>query len=120
MIERRVFRIAHIVKENSDVMTFRLVPKDGKPFRFKAGQFVNLHLGGISRPYSISSSPKHEDFIELTVKMVKGELTSKLEKAAVGDEVELSGPLGNFAFDAKDIVMLACGIGITPMMSHLR
>jgi len=120
MIKRRIFRIAHIAKETPNIWTFHLVPKDGKPFGFKAGQFVNLYLDGIFRSYSISSSPKHKDFIELTIKMVKGRMTSKLEKAEVGHEVGILGPLGEFSSDSNDIVMIACGIGVTPMMSHLR
>jgi len=120
MIERRIFRVAHIAKETSDVMTFHLVPKDGKPFKFKAGQFVNLYLDNVFRPYSISSSPKNKKFIELTIKLIKGKLTSKLAGLEVGHEVEIAGPFGEFSFDSSDIVMIACGIGITPIMSHLR
>lgn len=120
MTEKRIFKIVEIAKETPDVWTFHLIPKDGEKFEFKLGQFVNLHLDSAFRPYSVASCPKRER-IDLTVKMVKGKLTSKLENLKVGNEVEISGPFGNFAFDdASELVMIACGIGITPMISHLR
>jgi len=46
-------------------------------------------------------------------------MTSKLDKLKEVDEVRIAGPFGDFSFDS-DNVMIACGIGITPMMAHLR
>lgn len=119
MIEKRTFRICNIVSETADVKTFRLIPVDKKPFKFKAGQFVNVFLDDVCRPYSISSSPKNPDVIELTIKLVNGKMTSKIAKLKEDDEVQIAGPFGDFSFDS-DVVMIACGIGLPPMMSHIR
>ncbi|MFH0868707.1 MAG: FAD-binding oxidoreductase [archaeon] len=118
MTDRKVFGVMEVINEAPDVKTFRFKPRDFK-FDFKPGQFVNLHMPDVVRAYSISSSPSSY-YIDLTIKMIKGKLTSQLEHLRVGDEVIISGPYGNFAHDSDDIVMIACGIGVTPMMSHLR
>ena len=51
--------------------------------------------------------------------LISGMISRKLQ-LKVGDEVVISGPYGNFTYDSDDIVMLAGGSGITPMMSHIR
>jgi len=118
MPDKKIFGVMEVITEAPDVKTFRFKPRDFK-FDFKPGQFVNLYMSGVVRAYSISSSPSSY-YIDLTVKMIRGKLTGQLEKLKVGDEVVISGPYGNFTYDSDDIVMLAGGSGITPMMSHIR
>ena len=120
MTGKRIFTLGKTISETADVKTFHLIPADNKRFKFKAGQFVNLFLDDICRPYSISSSPANENFVELTIKMIKGKMTSKLETLKAGDKVEIAGPFGDFSFDSQELVMISCGIGIPPMMSQLR
>lgn len=82
----------------------------------------------MNRAYSISSSPKDalDGFYEITIKGVEDGLVSCyiLDNWKVGDEVEVSGPSGTFTYsplrDAKTVVGIAGGSGITPFLSFAR
>ena len=82
----------------------------------------------VNRAYSISSSPKNakEGFYELTIKSVGGGLVSNyvFDHWKVGDEAEISGPTGFFTYspirDAKTVIGIAGGSGITPFLSMAR
>lgn len=79
----------------------------------------------VRRGYTIASSPTQRDYIEITVKhapegVVSGYLHSEIHE---GGLLDLSGPLGSFVFtgrECKCIVLIAGGVGITPLMSVLR
>ena len=125
-------RVAHIANETPTVETYRLVPVDeGElPFDFLPGQFLQVQVElepgkPARRSYTIASSPTQRAFVEITVKREEQGAVSKYlnEKLAVGDLLQLSGPFGSFTFtgsDADSIVLIAGGVGITPMMSVLR
>lgn len=126
-------KIARIEEFSKDVKRFTFVPNTEKGTKalayFSAGQYlsVSLNVGKavITRPYSISSSPKQSlaGEYQLTIKRVDGGLATNyvLDNWQVGDEVELSAPSGSFKYeplrDAKTIVGLAGGSGITPFLS---
>lgn len=123
--------VAAIFSETPDVKTFRLKEPSGAdvPFEFKPGQFltVTVEVQGkkISRSYTIASAPTRRDHVEITVKREEhGEVSRHLHDAiSVGDPLEISGPAGVFTFngdEAGDIVLIAGGVGITPMMSVIR
>ncbi|MBQ8178058.1 MAG: iron-sulfur cluster-binding domain-containing protein, partial [Clostridia bacterium] len=86
-----------------------------------------LKVGSIelTRPYSISSSPKNalEGYYQLTVKRVEGGLASEyiLDNWAEGTKVSTSAPQGTFTYerlrDAKVVIGVAGGSGITPFRS---
>jgi len=127
---RMKVRVAEIREETFTTKTFRLTPLD-EPFPpFRAGQFVNLFLAvdGVrtSRPYTISSSPARRAYIDITVRrMTSGFVSQYLcDRAAVGDQFELSDPAGCFyhdpIVDTGRLVFLAGGCGITPFMSMVR
>lgn len=106
-------------------MTLKFLPAKGKIFPFQAGQFImvyflNNSLGGIGKPYSISSSPK-DKFLTITVKKV-GVFSSALHKLKKGEQVKIIGPYGNFYPDEsmKNLVFLAGGIGIAPFFSIIK
>ena len=125
-------RVRSIVTETPGVKTFRLVPSSGEhllPFTFVPGQFLNVAfwIGGarMNRSYSISSSPTQREYIELTVRREPRGAVSRhiVDLLKVGDQIEAGGPVGKFTFDGTDadsIVLIAAGVGITPMMSIIR
>ncbi len=125
-------RVGSIFVETPSVKTFRLLPSSGErlmPFTFVPGQFVNVAfwIGGarMNRSYSISSSPTQSKYIELTVKREPRGAVSRhiVDLLKVGDQIEAGGPVGRFTFDgteAKSVVLIAGGVGITPMMSITR
>lgn len=131
--DRQYMRIAQVTELAPDTKRFRFVPDPARGTTecapFLAGQYLNIHLtiNGMpaNRAYSISSSPKNarEGYYELTLKYVQDGLVSRyvLDNWKEGDEVELSGPAGTFYYsplrDAKTVVCLAGGSGITPFLS---
>ncbi|WP_293678642.1 FAD-binding oxidoreductase [uncultured Phenylobacterium sp.] len=126
-----VLRIKAIFDETPTVKTFRLMePNLGEiPFTFLPGQYATLtsEIDGqkVRRSYTISSSPTQRDYVELTVKREQFGLESRHlhDHAATGDLLEVTAPSGNFFFtgkEAKGIVLIAGGVGVTPMMSVLR
>lgn len=130
---RQYMKIAEVEQLASDAKRFRLIPDSERGTvecaLFKSGQYLNVFLDidgmKVNRAYSISSSPKNarEGFYELTVKNVDGGLVSNyiLDQWKVGDEVEISGPAGFFTYspirDARTVVGIAGGSGITPFLS---
>ncbi|MBI4125793.1 MAG: hypothetical protein HY609_03815 [Deltaproteobacteria bacterium] len=119
-------RVEKLTDLNPSVKLFRL--KFQKPFIFKAGQFVMLHLeGGGGRPfkraYSIASSPRHKDWLELCIRKVEGgSATSILFSLKEGDLLKVSGPLGKFQLNTpiqNDVIFVAGGTGIAPIRSML-
>lgn len=125
-------RVAHIANETPTVETYRLVAADGGelPFDFLPGQFLQVQVEPepgkpARRSYTIASSPTQRAFVEMTVKREDHGAVSRFlnEKLAVGDLLQVSGPFGSFTFtgsDADSIVLIAGGVGITPIMSVLR
>jgi ferredoxin-NADP reductase len=124
-------RVSRIFQETPDVKTFRLMnPLGGVlPFSYLPGQFltVTLPINGkpVKRSYTIASSPTQSDYAEITVKHKEGGEVSGFLHAHVqeGDLVEFSGPSGSFIFtgrECKCILLIAGGVGITPLMGVIR
>ncbi len=120
------YSISKITPDGQEVRVYTLTPCGQKLDSFLPGQFAKLALKkngttSISRPYSIASAPSPDGILEFCIKMEKGQLTSLLEKACVGDVIEVDGPYGHFAYsESKKTVLLAGGTGIAPMMSMAR
>ena len=123
--------IARIFDETPDVKTFRLVPADGgsMPFTYTAGQYLNLFLTidgkRVNRSYTIASSPSRSSYCEISVKHARDGYGSKHlhDTWREGQRVKVSAPAGSFVFhghEADRIVLIAGGIGITPLMSIVR
>lgn len=125
----RNVRVDHCRDESPDCRSFRLVPIDGERFpSFRAGQSILVGVTDpetgkrISRCYSLSGGPG-ESYYRITVKRVPGGLLSNLlhDHIRVNDGLEIQAPRG--AFHASDslqhepLVLIAAGIGITPMLS---
>lgn len=124
-------RVAAVARETPHVKTFRFVPLDGEPvpFTFVPGQFLTFSAEVddrvVRRSYTIASPPTRTSYVEITVKREDdGEFSRLLhDKIAVGDTLEVRGPSGAFTFDgggASSIVLIAGGVGITPMMCVIR
>ena len=129
---RGQLRVGSIVTETSSVKTFRLLPSSNNrflPFTFVPGQFLNVSfwIGGarMNRSYSISSSPTQREYVDLTVRREPRGAVSRhiVDLLRVGSQIEAGGPVGRFTFtgtEADSIVLIAGGVGITPMMSVTR
>jgi ferredoxin-NADP reductase len=120
-----------VFQETPDVRTFRLVSTAGPrlPFDFLPGQFLNLSfvIDGkkVNRSYTIASSPTRAGSCELTVKReAKGTASRHLhDSVAAGANIDVYAPAGRFTFtgaEADSLVMIAGGVGITPLMAKIR
>lgn len=124
-------RIGAIFQETPDVRTFRLVAADGGsfPFEYQPGQFLNLQLmidgKRVNRSYTLASSPTRVGSCELSIKREPMGLASRHfhDQLHVGDVLKVSGPSGRFVFTgsaATSVLLIAGGVGITPVMSIAR
>jgi glycine betaine catabolism B len=121
--------LAQIEQQTHDTKTLRFqIPKE-RQLRAKPGQFLTFQwtIDGqrVMRSYTISSSPVHVNYVEITPKRMENGCVSVFlnERAKPGQTVEARGPYGQFYFDEtvhKSIVLIAAGSGITPMISMLR
>jgi len=114
-----------VFDETADIKTFRLARPEG--FDFVAGQFlpIRVRIDGREhvRCYSLSSAPSAPGYMEISVKrqgLVSGALHTIATQGAL---VSVRSPGGSFLYPAADdrpLVLIAGGIGITPMLSMLR
>jgi ferredoxin-NADP reductase len=121
--------LAQTERQTHDTKTLRFqVPKERR-LSARPGQFLTFQwtVDGqrVTRSYTISSSPIHESYVEITPKRLENGWVSVFlnDRATPGLTVEASGPYGQFYFDEtlqKNIVLIAAGSGITPMISMLR
>lgn len=97
-----------------------------RPIRFAPGQFVWLRLRpslwAEQHPFTIASSATRAVRLCFTIRETGG-FTTRLAKLQPGTRVWLDGPHGSFSLDhhpTTGLVLIAGGVGITPMMSMLR
>jgi predicted ferric reductase len=122
--KRHRFRIADVRAEANNVHTIELLPED-QDIEHTPGQFAFVTFKSVQVPaeehhFTIASAPGQEGF-EYTIKAV-GDFTEQVETLEEGDIAIVEGPYGRFTLDpdADRLVMVAGGIGITPLMSMLR
>ena len=128
LLRRAPYRIVSVTREAPRVWTVTLEPPAGRALRYAPGQFQFLrpHGGAVpdeEHPFSIASSPSPGGFISLTIKE-SGDFTAAVGRFKPGDLATVHGPFGRFSHvfhpDADDLVFVAAGVGITPLMSMLR
>ncbi|MFN8063063.1 MAG: iron-sulfur cluster-binding domain-containing protein [Vicinamibacterales bacterium] len=111
--------------ETPEIRTFRLARPDG--FDFVPGQFLTVRFRADGREharcYSISSAPEARGYLELSVKRL-GVVSNALHAALrPGALLSVRPPAGAFTYPSgedRPIVLLAGGVGMTPLMSMLR
>ncbi|ODT79568.1 nitric oxide dioxygenase [bacterium SCN 62-11] len=133
----KAFRVLRKEPESTNITSFYLTPVDGSKLPvFKAGQYTTVRIASAEgqttmRNYSLSDQPGRPHF-RISVKRESGIndtpdgyvsnwLHDRLE---VGMQLELAPPCGEFFLDtsekhARPLVLLAAGVGITPIMSIL-
>ncbi len=129
---RREYVVREVRPETSTVSTLVLEPRRDGPRRgyrtlaFAPGQFAWLRLNpsiwAQEHPFTIASSAHLGLWTEFTIRH-SGDFTRELRLLQPGNPVWVDGPHGAFTIDLRrttGLVMIAGGVGITPMMSMLR
>jgi len=121
--QRHGFVVGLLTTETADVTSVHLQGRDLGRFRAEAGQFVMVRFlaPGFrweAHPFSISQPPDGKQ-LRLTIKRV-GDFTRRIPLLSLGTRVIVDGPHGLFTArraQAAKVLMIAGGIGITPIRS---
>ena len=124
--EHLLLTVVEVVQETADAhsVVFRTPPG----VTYRPGQFLTLRVpqpgGFLARCYSLSSAPGVEDTLKVTVKRVPQGRGSNwvCDTVEAGQQIEALTPAGLFtpADLDVDLLLLAAGSGITPVMSILK
>lgn len=124
-----VFVVRSSWSPGADAHAVEIVPQAGEMPAYMPGQFAFLRFLGKDvdaeeHPFTISSSPTRSDALAFTIRC-DGDWTRKAATIAPGNDVMVDGPYGLFSHlvhapKAPEILMIAGGIGVTPMLSMLR
>lgn len=116
-------RIRAIRWEAEGILSFILEPVDGGLMpSFDPGAHIDVQLApGLTRSYSLANDPANRTHYEIGVHLSpesRGGSRHIHERWRAGDIVEISEPKNNFPLveDAAHTVLIAGGIGITPML----
>ena len=122
-------RVAEVITEAGDACSLVLDIPAGLPFGYQPGQFLTVRVpapggGSVARCYSLSSSPHAGDRPAITVKRMAGGHASNwiADHLRPGDELDVLPPAGTFSPASLDgdLLLLAAGSGITPVISILK
>jgi predicted ferric reductase len=126
------FVVREVRPETDTVSTLVLEPRRDRhglgrrSLNFAPGQFAWLRLNPSIRaeehPFTIASSAHTGEWTEFTIRHI-GDFTRTIRRLRPGSPVWIDGPHGAFSVDLQPstgLVMVAGGVGITPMMSMLR
>lgn len=122
--------VVDVISETPDAVSLVLAAKHDarQHFAYEAGQFLTLRIpardGAVSRCYSLSSSPSADEHLKVTVKRTSGGLASNwlCDHAKAGMTLESLTPAGAFTVRPADseLIFVAAGSGITPVISMIR
>ena len=122
MMQNLELPVAEVRHETPTIKSIKLEKND---FDFKPGQYAMMQLDtgdeDSTRPLSIASSPT-EDFLLFSTKISESSFKKKFNWLKAGDKVKVKGPMGVFVLDenAKNIVFIGGGIGITPFRDMIK
>jgi vanillate O-demethylase ferredoxin subunit len=120
-----LLRIRSITYLAERINGYELVDREGSELPpFEAGAHISVRLGdGLVRDFSLWNDPAQRTrYCIAVLREPEGRGSRELhERVRVGDIVEASAPRNNFplAAEAKQSLLIAGGIGITPIMAMI-
>jgi predicted ferric reductase len=125
-LARRPYVVDRVDGERGGATTLALRAAGHRGHQFRPGQFAWLKLADVRQalvehPFSYSSSTSHPERPTFTIKAY-GDFTSRVPELRPGTRILLDGPHGSYRprRHAERFVLIAGGIGITPVISLLR
>lgn len=120
-------RVAQTVQEAADIRRFELVRPDGGELpAFSAGAHIHVRLGeDLTRQYSLCNDPAERHRYEIAVLREqdgRGGSKAMHDTVGEGDLLSISGPDNHFPLAGREAtfhLLLAGGIGVTPMMAMI-
>jgi predicted ferric reductase len=124
---RHPWRVEEVRPERGGAWTLSLSPQGHPGFRFQPGQFGWLIVDRspfalTQHPFSFSSSATRDGRIEFTIK-ARGDFTASIARVAPDARAYVDGPYGLFTIERHPepgFVLIAGGVGITPLISMVR
>jgi ring-1,2-phenylacetyl-CoA epoxidase subunit PaaE len=121
-------KVKEVIQETPEAVTITFWHPLSEMIKYHAGQFLTvlLTINGekVRRSYSMSSSPHTDTAPAVTVKRVPNGLVSNwlIDNVKVDDFLEVLEPMGHFmvqpdARNARTVVLIGAGSGITPLMA---
>ncbi len=125
------WKVAQVIPETRETITYVLEPVDGKPVSYEAGQFLTIlidhHGNELRRSYSFSSTPGIDNCVSITVKRkVNGAISRYIQLAwKEGTLIKTIPPTGIFKVETdaslqRSFFFIAAGSGIVPVFSLMK
>nr|WP_284508056.1 FAD-binding oxidoreductase [Caballeronia sp. GAOx1] len=138
IVPRKIEKRGHITRKKVDASVFRIMQPTpdvtvlqlrlpiGVRAKFRAGQYLQVHLDeNTVRNYSMANPPHQNDSVHLHVRHVPGGRFSDgvLKELGVGSKVRIELPYGEFFFrdeSTKPVILVATGTGFAPVKSIIE
>jgi predicted ferric reductase len=127
-VRRRPYAVSQIETPGADCTCVELTPATQTPFAYAPGQFAfvsfrSAHVSPEPHVFTLSSTPSRPGLLQFTIRAC-GDWTREVKHIQPGDRAFIQGPFGRFGHlytaPHRELIMIAGGIGITPMLSMLR
>lgn len=115
-------KVVNKTQEAQDIVSFELAAADGQALPpFSAGSHIDVHIGdGLIRQYSLCNDPAETHRYQIAVlrdPASRGGSIAAHERINAGDTIQVSAPRNHFELGpADDYLLLAGGIGVTPIL----